>query len=106
MKKKIMNNEKMNQIIDDAWTNYQRKVLDKFMNDTTIANYAITNKEEFINKCKTDSEFSEKWGLKIEEREVLNQVDQTNPVLIGSTALYPHKLITISYKNETLESHE
>jgi len=37
---------------------------------------------------------------------VLNQVDQTNPVLIGSTALYPHKLITISYKNETLESHE
>ena len=65
-----MNNEKMNQIIDDAWTNYQRKVLDKFMNDTTIANYAITNKEEFINKCKTDSEFSERWGLKIEEREL------------------------------------
>ena len=106
MKKKIMNNEKMNQIIDDAWTNYQRKVLDKFMNDTTIANYAITNKEEFINKCKTDSEFSEKWGLKIEEREVLNQVDQTNPVLIGSTALYPHKLITITYNNETIESYE
>ena len=101
-----MNNEKMNQIIDDAWTNYQRKVLDKFMNDTTIANYAITNKEEFINKCKTDSEFSEKWGLKIEEREVLNQVDQTNPVLIGSTALYPHKLITITYNNETIESYE
>ena len=51
MKKKIMNNEKMNQIISDAWANYQRKVLDKFMNDTTIANYAITNKEEFINKA-------------------------------------------------------
>ena len=32
-------------------------------------------KEEFINKCKTDTEFLEKWGLKIEEREVLNQVD-------------------------------
>jgi hypothetical protein len=26
--------------------------------------------EEFINKCKTDPEFSEKWGLKIEEREL------------------------------------
>jgi hypothetical protein len=25
-------------------------------------------KEEFINKCKTDTEFSERWGLKIEER--------------------------------------
>jgi len=46
----------------DAWTNYQRKVLDKFMNDTTIANYAITNKEEFINKIKTDDEFAKKWG--------------------------------------------
>ena len=27
-------------------------------------------KEEFINKIKTDPEFSEKWGLKIEEREL------------------------------------
>jgi hypothetical protein len=26
--------------------------------------------EEFINKCKTDNEFSERWGLKIEEREL------------------------------------
>ena len=24
--------------------------------------------QEFINKIKTDSEFSERWGLKIEER--------------------------------------
>ena len=28
------------------------------------------SKEEFINKCKTDSEFSKNWGLKIEEREL------------------------------------
>ncbi len=28
------------------------------------------SKETFINKCKTDPEFSEKWGLKIEEREL------------------------------------
>jgi hypothetical protein len=28
------------------------------------------SQEEFINKCKTDPEFSEKWGLKIEEREL------------------------------------
>ena len=27
-------------------------------------------KEEFINKCKTDTEFSERWGLKIDEREL------------------------------------
>jgi len=46
----------------DAWANYQRQTLQKFMNDTTIAGYAITNKEEFINKIKTDDEFAKKWG--------------------------------------------
>jgi thymidylate synthase len=46
----------------DAWTNYQRKMLEKFYNDTTVAGYAITNKEEFINKIKTDDEFAKKWG--------------------------------------------
>jgi len=95
-----MNNEKYNQIIDEAYGNYMNHWAEK------LPRIGPCTQEEFINKCKTDSEFSEKWGLKIEEREVLNQVDQTNPVLIGSTALYPHKLITISYKNETLESHE
>ena len=46
----------------DAWANYQRKTLEKFMDDTTIAGYAITNKEEFINKIKTDDKFAKKWG--------------------------------------------
>jgi len=46
----------------DAYKNYQRKVLEKFMDDTTIAGYAITNKEEFINKIKTDDKFARKWG--------------------------------------------
>ena len=46
----------------DAWANYQKKTLEKFMNDTTIAGYAITNKEDFINKIKTDDEFAKKWG--------------------------------------------
>ena len=46
----------------DAWANYQRKVLDKFMTDTIIAKYAVTNKEDFINKIKTDDEFAKTWG--------------------------------------------
>jgi hypothetical protein len=29
----------------------------------------VLTRGEFINKCKTEKEFSEKWGLKIEERE-------------------------------------
>ena len=46
----------------DTWANYQKKTLEKFMDDTTIAGYAITNKEDFINKIKTDDEFAKKWG--------------------------------------------
>ena len=46
----------------DAWANYQRKVLDKFMTDTIIAKYAVTNKEDLINKIKTDDEFANQWG--------------------------------------------
>ena len=106
-------NKEQQELLDEAYENYLKGGHIKWLNqmevDTPTGKMNIPipyTQEEFINKCKTDSEFSEKWGLKIEEREVLNQVDQTNPVLIGSTALYPHKLITISYKNETLESHE
>lgn len=94
-----MNNEKYNQIISDAYKNY----VDEMMRGRHGGWY---EKEEFINKIKTNDEFSKEWGLKIEEREVLEQVDQTNPILKGSTALYPRKLITITYNNETVEIYE
>jgi len=35
----------------------------------TPPNPPLDTIESFINKCKTNPEFSEKWGLKIEERE-------------------------------------
>ena len=108
-----MNNEKMNQMIDEAYENYLKggdiKWLKQEEVDTPIGKMNMPipyTKEEFINKCKTDSEFSERWGLKIEEREVLAQIDQTNPILKGSTALYPHKLITITYNGTKIESYE
>jgi len=69
MKKKIMNNEKMNQIISDAWANYSKKVIANNLQLIPAIDLPKTQ-EEFINKCKTDSEFSEKWGLKIEERDL------------------------------------
>ena len=47
----------------DSWENYRRKTLEKFINDdTAIAGYTITNKEDFINKIKTDDEFAKEWG--------------------------------------------
>ena len=64
------------------------------------------SKESFIQSCKTDKKFSERWGLKIEEQTVFEQVDQNNSVLKGSTALYSRKLITVTYKDETIKTHE
>jgi hypothetical protein len=78
--------------------------------------------EEFINKCKTDTEFSERWGLKIEERELslleryelMKKLDNWVSVHYKEpkTMEYmdkhniPTKLITVTYKNKTIESYE
>ena len=79
-------------------------------------------KEEFINQCKTDPEFSEKWGLTIEEREL--SIDErnkwfqinlngNNPLMKSDWKDYeldqqniPTKLFTISYNDKTIESYE
>jgi hypothetical protein len=84
--------------------------------------WAPFSQEEFINKCKTDTEFSEKWGLKIKERElsleeriIFAGYDYENRGGIGWNMLkesvdldnsIPRKLITITYNNKTIESYE
>ena len=113
-----MNKEKYNQIIDEAYENYQWKQPKLFPAppDSNLS------KEEFINKCKTDPEFSEKWGLKIEERELslleryelMKKLDNWISVHYKEpkTMEYmdklnvPTKLITVTYNNETIESYE
>jgi hypothetical protein len=79
------------------------------------------SKETFINECKTDKEFSERWGLKIEERELSRQERyehlRTHKYIgkwdgIGDAMEYynsinvPTKLITVTYNNETIEIYE
>jgi hypothetical protein len=85
----------------------------------------ILTRGEFINKCKTDSEFSEKWGLKIEERELTDVERYTIARQYGLCPKYsnirlencteeehynkfnvPTKLITITYNDKTIESYE
>jgi hypothetical protein len=70
------------QIIDEVYENFIDKTkglnLNLEINKDIIvvegpiyhATPRLLSQEEFINKCKTDPEFSEKWGLKIEEREL------------------------------------
>ena len=92
----------------------------------------ILTKGRFINKCKTDTEFSERWGLKIEERELSleergdifkriypnKSVDDFAPGGMEvqslshqlntryNNAKIPTKLITITYNDKTIESYE
>jgi predicted transcriptional regulator len=84
--------------------------------------YYVPTKEEFIRLIKTDSEFSETWGLKIEERELsLKERNEIRDIRYLQNNLYqslkgndtkidweniPTKLITLTYNNETIESYE
>jgi hypothetical protein len=129
------------QIIDEVYKNYE-KITNDFQLENPIDDfiiktlrgemikietedgddYRILTQEEFINKCKTDSEFSEKWGLRIEERELSIQernewfqihLNGNNPFMKSDWKDYeldqqniPTKLITITYNNETIEVYE
>jgi len=89
----------------------------------------LVNKESFINKCKTDDEFSQKWGVKIEERELSlgerNQIGNFDYTMCDDSLIYPTmeddrkkykelfdkeniptKLITLTFQNEKIECYE
>jgi len=93
-------NKEQQELVNEAYKNYRSKSKDidlpenlynKLIDDLNKdAMFPIDNpnrmltKEEFINKCKTDTEFSQKWGLKIEERELS---DEGNVISLGIYAL-------------------
>jgi hypothetical protein len=109
-------------IIRDAYQNYVKTHRVGFLG---IKN-TIMSQNEFINKCKTDLEFSENWGLTIEERELsleercelgYKYVDSFEwDMLMGggregdegncNDYKIPTKLITITYNDKTIESYE
>lgn len=106
-----MNNEKYNQLIDEAYQNYMYNWPKK------IPRIGPCLKEEFINQCKTDDEFAKTWGLKIEERELkleerlelfINENHGSHPEDIEVMDDYdtPTKLIRITYNNEKIELYD
>ena len=110
-----MNNEQQ-ELLSEAYENYCTTLIGSitfsergkhFKSDglefnSGYPNYVHYSQEEFINKCKTDPEFSERWGLKIEERE-LNDDELNIFNLLKQTFT---KLITITYNDKTIESYE
>jgi hypothetical protein len=129
-------NKEQQEVLDDAYNRYRATIIKEFYEDTkelrkwaTVEGPGGHTKEEFINKCKTDKEFSEKWGLKIEERELNleersiiagsnhNEVSQNIKMFTGIDEDHtlhknlddnniPTKLITITYKDTIIESYE
>ena len=130
------------QIIDEAYSNYcyscvrEAKKQEQEMKErggwlTLCLTPFFENKEQFLNLIKTDTEFSEKWGLKIEERE-LNRKERGDyyykhgniegivegsldrPMWENDETAHkwydkrnvPTKLITLTYNNEAIESYE
>jgi len=68
-----MSKERYNQIMDEAYKNYTKKMVyhpveNWLYDENGEPTYRQLSQEEFINKCKTDPEFSQEWGLKIEEQ--------------------------------------
>jgi len=103
-------NKEQQELLDEVYENYESRQINMYI--------PIWSQEEFINKCKTDTEFSKKWGLKIEEREL--SLDERNNVYKkqwepGASELshdrfnslnIPTRLITITYNDKTIESYE
>jgi len=108
-------------LLNDAYMDYYWTMGDKIK----------LTKYEFIKKCKTDLEFSEKWGLKIEERELSLferyglvrenglcpkysfeiENGKPTPNKMSESEWYdnhniPTKLITITYNDKTIISYE
>jgi hypothetical protein len=117
--------ERSNQIIDEVYNKYTKKY---------VGYDDAPSKELFIFEIKNNPEFSERWGLKIEERELSQGerqsiLEQKGPVYQGvlrskakeyktSKKIFevidqtcdefniPTKLITITYNDKTIESYE
>jgi hypothetical protein len=130
-------NKEQQELLDESYKNYENEVrnlgawaiddakdYDEIYDEESGDTWEIItplSQEEYINKCKTDTEFSERWGLKIEERElsleertIIFQNSEHSKHInlikfkdIGElNKVIPTKLITITYKDKTIESYE
>jgi hypothetical protein len=119
-KSKIMNKEQQ-KLLDESYKNFE-KWYNEHSGKEDYTGYFVPDKEEFIRLIKTDDLFSEKWGLKIEERELSTDerksiyekeyadgMEASNNNWLNSkltTRNIPTKLITVKYNDTTIESYE
>jgi len=109
--KEEMNKERFNQIIDEVYNKYLTKY---------VGYDDVPSKELFLYEIKNNTEFSERWGLKIEEKE-LNEnerykifdergyefrMNNWSKEEQYDKANIPTKLITLEYKQEKIYIYE
>jgi hypothetical protein len=124
-------NKEQQELLDEVygryWNSIETSEYDGF--GPTSIKFPTLMKEQFVERIKTDDKFSEKWGLKIEERDLSlrersfivgsnhNEVSQNIKAFVGvdeDHTLHKHldeintptKLITITYNDKTIESYE
>jgi hypothetical protein len=117
-------NKEQQELVNEAYENYCKS----FENQTLIEEYSFDTDPMtqfmFINKCKNDKDFSEKWGLTIEERELsllerreiakikLNRKEWSDVLFLAhyketyDKYNIPTRIITLSYNNKTATSYE
>ena len=125
-----MNKEQL-ELLDEAYEIYLNggdiKWLKQVEINTPLGKMNIPvpySKEEFINKIKTDNDFSEKWSVKIEERNLtyseryklwftnnfetgMEYNEEIEPDFNNNYyEVTPTKVISITYKDKTIESYE
>ena len=106
--------ERYNQIIDEVYNKYTTKY---------VGYDDVPSKELFLFEIKNNPEFSERWGLKIEERELSLEerykialpiwkekygllANMMVPTNVDNTPYkIPTKLITITYNDIKIESY-
>jgi len=132
-------NKEQQELLDEAYKNYEKEIIRQRQiqkeevarlrsqgKRVRVSLIELLTQEEFINKCKSDTEFSQKWGLKIEERELRHKErinmawtiffpdrkDENVPdwwnvkTLTMDEKNIPTKLITITYNDKTIETYE
>jgi len=123
-------NKEQQELLDEAYKNYRNKAYREAYNKLSNNGFfhidlewTPLSQQEFINECKTDTEFSERWGLNIEERELtyserykiwfrnnfetgMEYCEDVKPDF--NNEYYeptPTKLIKVTYNNKTIESY-
>ena len=119
--KGLLSNKEQQLLIDEAYENYCKEYENgTHLIGTGLLWMAKETKDTFVYRSKTDSDFSEKWGLKIEERELCLE-DRTDykkkrDGIARTIAPYSHqildnsniptRLITITYNDKTITNYE